>query len=267
MEDSLPTKPIQSRIETVDPKLSFPSREELNSIEYQKLGAFFLENNRKLLALVRSLGTANIPYFGLHGLKKADDLRSMLNMEKPYFQIVTVFEKPQDPVVALNDLYDVVGGDAYYFKLQPEAAFIVFNLEKDGNKSLARKWGERGEPKGWGIAPQGYSSGIVNKDFFKNQMGLDVSSEDSKFFEYFQGTGRYMGDISHAQKSDLVVSGKEAEARIMGFFPTSVTDFYLLADTLDSSSPEFIVRKVLQEMLYIQSILEKLLDIFKRKHS
>lgn len=247
---------LPSTLEKKRPVMSIPSPEELQVLDERALANRFIENNRMLCAYVAELAPDYLPYFGLHGSRDPDCLKKLTNDSDLYLQFVTVLRKSLDPPHVLADVYDVVGGNLPYFA-RPDHVLLVCNLEKNGS-SIARRWGGAGggELKNWRLAQVGIGISRL-RDFFEKNLGLSLEKTEHDIFSYFEE------NHPHAEKSGVSFQDQSLSERLSGHIDANSTPLHLLRSIDRFSSPKNHVRSVIAEMIYVQYVVNEIIQMVR----
>ena len=236
-------------------RLDFPSADLFATQEPRELAHAFLENNQRLLHRLERIGIEHVPYLGLHGVRDMESVDHFLHRGFSV-QMVTVLTKAATPLQQLIDLYDMVGGDSMYFARRGYA-LTVFDLEKEG-KTMAERWGSEGELKNWKIGRVGGGfPGMTN--YFRSTYGLAVGTEEQTVLDFFDQTGSNI-IRAHAEKTSIYFEAGKAMAHMIAVLPTDTTAIYLNETPHMYESPKGYEHGLLGHMLYVQSIIEIILD-------
>lgn len=120
-------------------RLYFPSLEEFEGTELQKLHSIWRQNNLSFLALIRE---QKIPYFGLHGTP-GSSLKKIQESKKGVINVATFFSK-KEPIQFLSDLYVICGYvPAYAFRIpraeKDPGGILILDLDKN-DKNFTVPW-------------------------------------------------------------------------------------------------------------------------------
>lgn len=240
------------------------SEVQAKTLPAKELGAIYLRNHARLLERMTRIGVENMPFLGLHGTKCPGDAEKMMQHQEGVTpQVVTVLQPSRDPNLALTDLYDVVGGDKGYFL----GEMIVLDVGENGKTACAR-WGENGEFKNWALISGGatFDPRVIFMDYLK----ISVPPFATQVFEYFRRSNREQSDSyeyrqPHAEKSDQnYASGAAMKNQVLGVVAVKHMPMYLRESALTVSQEEFS-RYAVCQMLFVQWVTDKILDMVDRK--